>query len=129
MSDVQLILAALTAGMTAGVTSTASAAVQDAYAGLRDAVRRLLSRNSTDDDDVLALLDPDTASSTEAQERLAVALNSAGAPEDQDIVSLARRVLALTDEPGAPTGKYVVDLHEAKGTQVGDGNTQTIHFH
>lgn len=127
MSDVQLILAALTAGMTAGVTSTASTAVQDAYTGLRDAVRRLLSRNSTDED-ALALLDSDTAASTDAQQWLAAALTSAGAAEDQDLVALARRVLALT-EPRGQTGKYVMDLREAKGTQVGDGNTQTVYFH
>jgi hypothetical protein len=33
VSNIELIVAALTAGASAGVTNTATAAVQDAYAG------------------------------------------------------------------------------------------------
>ena len=129
MSDVQLIVAALTAGMTAGVTSAASAAVQDAYAGLRDAVRRLLVRDSADGEDALAFLDSDAVAPADARQRLTTALTSAGAAEDKDMVAAAQRVLARTGEPRTATGKYVLDLREAQGTQVGDGNTQIVNFH
>ncbi|MER5639415.1 hypothetical protein ABT095_20960 [Kitasatospora sp. NPDC002227] len=50
----ELVVAALTAGASAGLTETASSAVRDAYAGLREAVRRRLARRSEDDALVLA---------------------------------------------------------------------------
>lgn len=129
MSEVQFIVAALTAGMAAGVTSAASAAVQDAYGGLRNAVGRVLVRECADGEDAVVLLGSDAVAPAEARQRLMAALTMAGAAEDKDVVAAARRVLALTGEPGRVTGKYVLDLREAQGTQVGDGNTQTVHFH
>lgn len=47
---------------------------------------------------------------------------------DPGVAAELRQVLVSLDPPGAQAGKYVVDLREAKGVQVGDHNTQTNHF-
>ncbi|MEV5894418.1 hypothetical protein [Nonomuraea fuscirosea] len=123
MTAVELIVAALTAGASAGVTASASTAVQDAYAGLRDAVRRRLAG----DQDALAELDQDAQDRPDGPERLTAALEAAGADRDPEIVQAARELLALVQAPHAGPRPTVV-LHEAKGVQIGDGNTQTNTF-
>ncbi|MEV5498393.1 hypothetical protein AB0M50_23635 [Nonomuraea fuscirosea] len=123
MTAVELIVAALTAGASAGVTASASTAVQDAYAGLRDAVRRRLAG----DQDALAELDQDAQDRPDGPERLTAALEAAGADRDPEILQAARDLLALVRAPHAGPRPTVV-LHEAKGVQIGDGNTQTNTF-
>lgn len=123
MTAVELIVAALTAYASAGVTASASTAVQDAYAGLRDAVRRRLGG----DQDALAELDQDAQDRPDGPERLTAALEAAGADRDPEILQAARDLLALVRAPHAGPRPTVV-LHEAKGVQIGDGNTQTNTF-
>lgn len=115
MSALEVIAVALAAGAGAGVQDTASAAVRDAYAGLKE----LLKRHVGESDMALAL----DASETEPearQARIEAALAGSGADDDEQVVAAAQRLLSLVD----PAGRYHVDLREAKGVQVGDHNTQ-----
>lgn len=120
MSAVEVIAAALAAGAGAGLTDTASAAVRDAYAGLKVLLRRRVG-----DHDVQAL-DADETEPGIWQARLGDALTDSGAVDDEQIMAAARQLLALADP--ALAAKYQVDVHEAKGVQVGDHNSQTNTF-
>ncbi|MFC0541898.1 RIP homotypic interaction motif-containing protein [Kutzneria chonburiensis] len=122
---IEIVLAALTAGATAGLTDTASSAVKDAYRGLLILTRKVLQGNSSHDDDVLEgeLVDPQ-----QHQEALTKALTAADAGSNEDLVAAARRLLALTDPEGTKAGKYTVNVRDSKGVQVGDGNTMTLNF-
>lgn len=123
MDPISLVVGALAAGLSNTVTS----AVEDAYAGLRDALTRRLRRGRDED----ASVEPEVRT-IEAHawdpESLRAAVSAAGVATDEQVVAAAQRVLAAADPAGAKVGKYVIDLREAKGVQVGDNPTMTINF-
>lgn len=124
MTGVELIVAALAAGAAAGITDTASSAIRDTYVGLKDLLaHRLAGRNQTRE-----ALDAHETDHGVWQARLGDDLAASGAATDQRILTAALQMLELLDPHGAQSGKYQVDLREAKGVQVGDGNTQTNTF-
>jgi hypothetical protein len=120
VSEVELILAALTAGAAAGTTAAAQAAVLDAYTGLRDVVRRALTRQGRSD----AVLDTVEAEPGVWQTHLADALTGAGADRDAQVLAAARALLDVADPDGAAAGRYQVDARNSTGVQVGD---HTVH--
>ncbi|MEU8022921.1 hypothetical protein AB0B88_11925 [Micromonospora haikouensis] len=101
MTGVELIVAALAAAATAGVTSGG----QDAYAGLKGLlVKRLAGRTEA----VEAL----AAGETEPgvwQERIGEDLAACGAASDAQILAAARAMLAQADPAGTQAGIYHVD--------------------
>jgi hypothetical protein len=103
VTGVELILAALAAG--AGAAAKTAAA--DAFAGLRD---RLAGRVQAE-----PALWP---------ARLGADLTESGADRDAEIIAAAHRLLGLVDPVGSAAGKYVVDVSDARGVQVGDGTVQ-----
>ncbi|WCN83823.1 hypothetical protein [Micromonospora sp. LH3U1] len=120
MSNVELIVAALGAGATAGLTDTASLAVQDAYAGLKRVLRPWMHGEARQ------ALEADETEPEVWDARIGQELISSGAAEEEEILAAARRLLAMA---GLQTGgKYQVDASQAKGVQIGDGNTQTNNF-
>ncbi|WP_460402985.1 RIP homotypic interaction motif-containing protein [Actinophytocola sediminis] len=118
MSELELVVTALTAGAAAGLTATASGAIQDAYAGLRAAVRKRLAAHGEDAAEVL---------DAEDQATLGEALAASGADRDEDVLAAARALMAQLEAAGGPT-VIVADVREAKGVQLGDHNTQTNTF-
>lgn len=123
MSAVELIAAALAAGAGAGLTDTASAAVRDAYAGLKDLLKRRVGDHGGQ---AGRALDADETEPGVWQARLGDALTTSGAVGDEQILAAARHLLTLTDP--ALAAKYQVDAHAAKGVQVGDHNSQNNTF-
>jgi len=119
MTGVELIVAALVAGTTAGVSDMTGTAIGDAYAGLK----RILSSRLAGRPGGLEALDAHEAEPAVWRARLGPDLIGSGAATDEEVLTAARRLLALVE--GA---KYNVDLREARGVQVGDGNTQTNTF-
>lgn len=120
MEPIALILAALAAGALKGVGETASAAVADAYAALKNALRRRLAGKPAALDAVENYAeDPD-----EWRGNLEVHLRKAGADTDPDVVAAATAVMQQVDPDGSGSGKYLVDLRGASGVQVGDRNVQ-----
>ncbi|MCR6481789.1 hypothetical protein M8542_03070 [Amycolatopsis sp. OK19-0408] len=107
---VELVVTALAAGAAAGAKETATAAVKDAYAGLKSGVLRLVGRDELPED-------PD---------ELAEELSSAEVTEE--VVEAARAVLREVDPDGARAGKYNVTVTDSKGVQIGDGNTMNLNF-
>src|SRR6185369_15182899 len=112
-----LILAALVAGSTAGVTNVATAAVQDAYAGLKGAIRGRLAQHGKAE-----VLDGYETDPGVWQADLTRTLDETGIAGSDDILAAARALLALAGS------KYQVDARDAKGLQVGDHNEQTNYF-
>jgi hypothetical protein len=120
MTDVEVILAALAAGVGAGSSDAAKTAVVDSYTWLRGALRRRLAgREQTEQ-----MLDAVEAEPGRWQPDLAIVLKESGAAHDDEILAGARRLLALVDPTGSSAGKYQVDAGEAKGVQIGDHTTQ-----
>jgi hypothetical protein len=119
MTGVELILAAIVAGASAGTTETVKGAVLDAYTGLRNALRGLLTARWAQQ-----ILDEPEPDPDVLRSGLGPLLEASGAADDADIMAAAREVLALTDPAGTSGGKYQVDAHDARGVQVGDHNVQ-----
>lgn len=120
MDPVTVIVSALAAGSGAAATDMVSAAVKDSYAALQERVRRLFSGRPAAEE----ALTGHEADPAAWEARLADALVAAGAAKDGAMLAAARDLLSLVDQGGAPVGGHVVDLRNAKGVQVGDGNTQ-----
>jgi hypothetical protein len=118
MDPITLIVTALAAGAALGVKDAASAAVKDAYAGLKALVRKRLG-GGQDAEVVLAKHEqaPETW-----QAPLMAELAEARADCDRDLIAAAQALLDLAGEAGA--GKYTVDARGAAGVQIGDHNSQ-----
>jgi hypothetical protein len=124
MEPISLILAALLAGVAKGAGQSAANAVQDAYKGLRDALkRRLVGKPAAE-----AAVEQYTDDPEAWRGNLEVHLKQAGADQDQAVLDAASSVMRLADPAGANAGKYNVNLAGAQGVQVGDANTQTNYF-
>jgi hypothetical protein len=120
VEPITLILAALAAGAVKGVGETASAAVTDAYAALKNALRRRLAGKPA----ALDAVDNYAEDPDEWRGNLEVHLRKAGADTDPDVVAAATAVMQQVDPDGSGSGKYLVDLRGASGVQVGDRNVQ-----
>ncbi|MGX6608285.1 hypothetical protein ACWKSP_40130 [Micromonosporaceae bacterium Da 78-11] len=107
MSNIELIVAALTAGASAGVTNTATTAVQDAYAGLKSVLRPRVRGEAR------AALDADETDEDVWQARLADELDASGAAEDEQVRAAAERLLGLADPAKAAT--YNITVQDNSG--------------
>jgi len=120
VEPIALILAALAAGAAKGVGETASAAVMDAYAALKDALRRRLAGKPA----ALDAVDHYAEDPAEWRSNLEIHLRRAGADTDPAIVAAATAVMQDVDSARSGRGKYLVDLRGSSGVQVGDRNVQ-----
>jgi hypothetical protein len=125
MDPITLIVTALVAGATSGAAEAASAAVKEAYAGLKALVARRLG-GRPDAELVLAKYEQ---SPEVWQAPLMAELTDAGADRDLELVQAARALMTLVDGAGARAGKYTVDVRGAQGVQVGDRARQHNVFH
>jgi hypothetical protein len=124
MDPITLIVTALAAGAAAALQDGTKDAVKTAYARLRD---RLKARFSGRPVGEMVLKEHPEAPQTWEQP-LRAELEAAGAADDADVVGAAQALMSLIDEAGARAGKYVVNLANAQGVQIGDHNTQTNTF-
>lgn len=119
--SIELVVAALAAGATAGLTDTASTAVKDAYTGLKAATRKVLRRDRSVD---AAQLERHLANPQDHRRQLTEALAAVDAGTDAELAAAAERVLVLVSPPTADR----VHIHHNQGVQIGDGNTMTNNF-
>jgi hypothetical protein len=120
LDPVTVIVAALVAGAATGATGTAATAIHDAYTALRAALRHRLAGHRQLD---TVLADPDGN-----RAELTRMLETSGSAQDETLLAAAQQLLRLADPAGVRAGKYVVDLRDAKGVQVGDNNIQINKF-
>jgi hypothetical protein len=116
--SVDLVLAALGAGVAAGMSESASDAIKKGYAKVTSLVAKVLDR---DPGEVRQQL----TGSEAAREELAVALGAA--EDDATLVDAARSLLRLTGNM-YQRGKFVIQAHNNKGLQIGENNTMTLNF-
>jgi len=114
-----LVMTALLAGAMAGVSGTASTAVQDAYQALIAAVRRRIGDHDRAPTPILEAYAHDPVAH---YGRLAELL----ADPDPELAATATRLFQLTHP--RPASKYAVAVVDSRGVQVGDGNQQTNMF-
>ncbi|MFD0261866.1 hypothetical protein [Kitasatospora indigofera] len=124
MTGVDLVVAAIAAGATAGLTDAANSGVRDAYEALRTAARRRLGGR----EERVEQADPEARGAVLAEE-----LTAAGALEDEELLRAARVLLDLLRQPGEDQvrlggDEYRVDLRDAKGVAVGPDIQQTNNF-
>jgi hypothetical protein len=116
MTGVELIIAALVAGASAGTGDAAKAAVADAYQGLRNLLRdRLTGRGRAEE----ALDAVEVAPQTWTTD-LASALADVQADRDETVLEAARRLLGHADPAGSATGRYRIDARHARSVHVGN---------
>ncbi len=120
MDPVTLIVTALAAGAVLGLKDAASAAVKDAYAGLKALVRKRFAGRPKGE---LVLAEHEAAPQT-WEGPLAAELAAAGADRDGELVAAAQALMRLVDEEGFEAGKYTVkyqvDARGSQGVVVGD---------
>jgi hypothetical protein len=109
---VDLIVAALAAGASAGVSGTATEAVEDAYRVLKALIRRRF----TGRDRARAALEAEETEPEVWQTTIGAELRDSGAAEDEHVLAAARELLALAD-PGkaAALNINVGTVHGAVG--------------
>lgn len=122
--DPELIVGALTAGAAAGLTSTATSAVNDAYTQLKALLAGLFRGRPAG----AAALERHAEATEAERAQLVDELRVAGAGTDDAVLAATRRLMAAVDEAGSQAGKYRLDLRGAQVGRVGDGGTQTVTF-
>jgi hypothetical protein len=106
MDPVTLIVAALTAGASAGMTDAVSQGVKDAYAAVKALVlRRVKDVPAGEVAIVEHEKDPEVWSAPLAQK-----LADASADRDPEVIEAAQRLLQLLDPAGAQAGNYTVNI-------------------
>ncbi len=110
------------AGAGKAIEEAASEDVKSAYETLKGKVLSLFRGNRPAE---LAILDTATAPQ-EAEPVLTRELEAVRNRVSPETVQTAQMLMSLLDASGAAEGKY--DLREARGVQIGNGNTQTNTF-
>lgn len=124
MEPTALIVSALVAGATAGLTETASQAVKDAYGGLKELIQKHLA-GKPEAEMALAQYEkkPDVWESP-----LRDALVETGATQDEAIIDQAQKVLQLVQPQQVAQGKYNIQIGQAKGTVIGNHANVDMRF-
>ena len=117
MEPTTLIVSALVAGAAAALQETASQAVKDAYVGLKALIqKRFAGRPEAE----MALAQHEKKPEV-WEVPLKDALTETGADKkDGDIVQAAEKLLKLVQPQQVGTGKYSVQIGEARGVVIGD---------
>ena len=131
----EAILSALVAGAAAVAKDTASDLVKDAYNGLKTMVVSLWKKSNHQAGDEAfkeqyaeqqlenLQSDPDTYKKVVEKE-----LTAAIPEPNAELLALVKKLTDLLAESGQSSGKYSVDVSDAQGVQIGDGNTQNNTF-
>jgi hypothetical protein len=112
VDPITIVVSALVAGAAAGLDDTAGQVVRDAYAALKNLLKRKL-RGAPGAD---AILDRHEAKPDAWSDAVATILGETNAADNEEIQEAAKRVLELSDPVGSAAGKYNIVV---KGGQVG----------
>lgn len=119
-----LIVTALVAGATAAFQETASQAAKDTYAGLKALIKKRFAGKPEAE---VALTHHEEKPEV-WKEPLKDALKQSGADKDSDIVQAAEKLLKLVQPQQVGTGKYNVQIGEARGVVIGDQSRVEMTF-
>lgn len=117
MDPISLVVTALVSGAAAALKPTAEQAVKDAYAGLKELVRRKWNRINVD------VLERDPASTTR-QDVLREDLEKAQAAADREVLEQAQQVIRAVrqhaPDAAASVGVTLETLHAAGSVKIED---------
>jgi hypothetical protein len=120
MDYAELIVSALAAGASSGITEATASAVGDAYANLRDLLRTWLVNRRANWDEIGRL-----NASDDSRQRLLELLRDSDPEQVSALAAAADRVLLVLDPHGHRAGRYsVVSDAESVGSV-----QQTAHAH
>ena len=126
MDPISLVVAALVAGLTAGVTDTAKTAITDMYQAFK---ARFMPKVESSEDAKSAFDALEKKPDSEGRQlSLKEELTSLDVDKDAELVRLAQTFLEQLDQKGAQSGKYVITIQNAQGTVIGDKNTVRQNF-
>ena len=126
MDPVTLIVAALVIGAAAGLQDTATAAVKDAYSGLKSLIRSRFGHHDQAIEEQLAAVDQKPGTDPAP---LAEKLRSVRAGDDAELVQAAQALLEKAD----PDGKWRqqiqnIIISNSKGVVGNNPGTVTMNF-
>jgi len=126
MDPITLVVTALVAGLSAGVTDAAKTAVLDTYQAFK---ARLTSKTEANADakDALEKVEKEPQSKAR-QDFLKEELAKLDIDEDPQLVEMAQTLLKKFEEAGAKTGKYNISISDSEGIVVGDDAQVTQYF-
>jgi hypothetical protein len=108
---VELIVVALAAGATAGVSGTATQAITDTYGLLKQLIKRRFAGRDT----AREALEAQETEPGVWQTRIGDDLRQSGAADDGQVLAAARELLALADPKAAATFNISGTVHGAVG--------------
>lgn len=118
MDAIGLIVTALVAGLTSGVTESTTNAIKDTYTALKT---RLWSKTEKNESAQTALIELEKKPESEGrQEVLKEELTGIGVENDAELLALAKEMMVKVDLLGAQQGKYNITLNNAQGVVIGD---------
>jgi hypothetical protein len=123
VEPVTLVVTALAAGATAGVSGTVATAVADAYEALKNLVIGCFRRGSVPDHtgrELIARAGDGPGPQAALEQKLAAVR------VDEPTAQAAQKLLDLLEQAGK--GKFHVEVRDSTGVQVGDNNQQTINI-
>jgi hypothetical protein len=120
MDPVTLIVTALAAGATKGLTDAAAAAIGDTYRQLKAAIKNRLAKHPRAESTLEDFLDDPTT----YEKPMIKQISDAKLDTDEEVLHLAKTVLESADPAGAKIGKYNIDMRHVRNAQIGDNNTQ-----
>lgn len=124
MDPITLIVTALTAGAASALQDDAKGVVKVASARLRTLVHKRLAGRSSGE----FVLKQHEQAPDIYEKPLVHELQEARAADDPDLIAAAQELMRLLDARGFQAGKYVVNIQDSQGVQVGDHNTQVNNF-
>jgi hypothetical protein len=124
IESVDLVLTALVAGTSAGLSETATAAIEDSHRALKAVTGKVLCRSQPDSD--LTTIDDQLTDPETYHDELVAALTTADLKAHPELIEAAQRVLDLVEPQQKAMGKYSVVITDSTGVQVGDGSSMTI---
>lgn len=125
MEPLSMIMMALVAGLTPGLTETTKQGVKDAYDGLKSLLKKKFTEKSID----TKLIDEHEQDHETWEKPLEKSIVKVEADKDQQIIEAARKLLELSDPAGAQKGMYNVQFQgDATGTIIGNYGTSNMHF-
>ena len=127
MEPISLILAALVAGATAATKDTASAAVKDAYEGLKALIKKKFEKDAL----AQAMVEAKPEDIKQSEVLLRNKITEAGIDQDLEILKAAAAILEKEDPQGAKVGNYRInnaqrDIKGIVGDVSGGEINQTI---
>ena len=116
MDPLSFIVAALSAGLAAGVTETATSAIKDAYQSLK---KRLTEKTAGKEGVQTALSELEKKPESQGrQEVLKEELQNEGIERDDEVLALAKELMQKLE--AAQPGKYNIAIKHAQGLVIGD---------